>query len=335
MAPELASRRSAAVGTSPVGLAVGRSPLIVTDPDPAQAAAWLRAGRIDEGMQAALGALARATRQGLETVGPPAALADLIAVLRENPFLGPASAGHDGWPSEALVRDLALELAPLPLDTTAVGLGTYRWMTGHSRTFAAFRARRDYLARCIDASAERHPGAAVAEYFAGHARELAQSRAFRDGRVPVRLFDFDRGALAVARTEAGHLGRLDTRPISLAEILAGRLAPGDYSLACVPTAGAHLDDATLTLLLETLVGTLRTDGELVLASLTRLPEPGLVELAAGIHVNCRTPVRLLALARDIDDALATVVEDEPLGLAWLHIRRQGRPAAHSREDPLG
>jgi hypothetical protein len=318
MAPELASRRTAVVGTSPVGRAGGRPPLIATDPDPAQAATWLRAGRIDEGMQAAL-----------------AALADLIAVLRENPFLGAASARHLGWPSEALVRDLALGLAPLPVDTTAVGLGTYHWMTGHSRTFAAFRARRDYLARCIDAAAERHPGAAVAEYFAGHARELAQSRAFRDGRVAVRLFDFDRGALAVACAEAGHLGRLEARSISLAEILAGRLPSGDFSLACVPTAGGHLDDATLSLLLETLLGTLRTDGELVLASFTRLPEPGLIELAAGIHVNCRTPARLLALARDIDEALATVVEDEPLGLAWLHVRRQGRTAARTREDPLG
>lgn len=335
MAPELVSRKTAAGGAQPAGALAGRSPLVIPTPDPAQAVAWLRAGRIDEGMEAALCCLARAARQFLAPDRVHAGLAELIAVLRENPFLGAASARHDGLPSEALLRDLALELAPLPGDTTAVGLQTYRWMTRRSRTFAAFRARRDYLARCIDAAADRHPGAAVAEYFAGHARELAQSRAFRDGRVAVRLFDFDRRALAVACAESGDRVRLDARPISLAEILAGRLAAGDFALACVPTAAGHLDDATLSSLLETLLGTLRTDGEVVLAAFTRLPEPGLIELAAGIHVNCRTPARLLALARDIDDALPTIIEDESLGLAWLHVRRQGRMAPRTREDPLG
>ncbi len=286
---------------------------------PAEALGRLRSGLVDEGMRAALRCLAdeRVDRE-------------LLRQLRENPFLRTAMSPPCGYEGDPTVIDFALGVAPLPADTTPLGLAMYRWMIAHSATLAAFRARRRYLATRLDRAADVHSGALVAGLFAGHGRELSASRAWRESRVAVQLIDFDEQVLGRALRDNAAWGRLSSRTGTLAEILAGRLPLTDCALIFAPTAAENLPDNTLAQLLESLVPALRPLGEIVIPAFTRLPEPGLLELAAQWEPNTRSVRRLQSLARGIDCTVATVHEEPSLGVAYLHLQRQPRGAPAPR-----
>ncbi len=277
--------------------------------------ARLRSGDVDEGLLGALQCLAedRADRP-------------LLQALRENPFLRAALEPPHGYEGDPTVVDLALGVAPLPTDTTALGLAMYRWMAAQGATFAAFRARRRHLAARLDRAADLHPGAQVVGLFAGHGRELSASQAWRKSRVAVQLVDFDARALARARHDNAAWGQLSTRPVTLAEILAGRVVLGDCALIYAPSVAENLPDNTLAQLIEALVPSLRPFGEIVIPAFTRLPEPGLLELAAEWEPNTRSLARLHHLARGLDDVAATVHDDPALGVAYLHVQRRPRSA---------
>ena len=83
-------------------------------------------------------------------------------------------------------------------------------------------------------------------------------------------------------------GQLLTRPVTLAEILAGRVALADCALIYAPSVAENLPDNTLAQLIEALVPSLRPFGEIVIPAFTRLPEPGLLELAAEWEPNTRS-----------------------------------------------
>ena len=307
-----------------------RSPAVAGDAESALAS--LRSGHVDAGMREALRCLAqdvdptgsaRRSRPAAASTGRRA----LLRCLEENPFLRAARDPAYGYAGDPALVDLALGVARLPADTTPLGLAMYRWMCEHSPTFGAFRARRQHLAARIDRAAGWHPGALVAGLFAGHARELAESRAWREGRVAVRLLDFDRRALDGAQAACQNHGqgqvRLATRGTSLVELLAGRAPLADCALIYAPSVAEHLPDETLAQLLEALLPAVRPQGEIVVPAFTRLPEPGLLEDAGDWRPNTRRREHLLRLARDLD-ATACVHEEPPFGLAYLHVQRQPR-----------
>lgn len=292
-------------------------PVVMAAPcEAAEALALLRAGDVDAGLRGALHCLAadRADRALLQALG-------------ENPFLRAALAPPHGYEGDPTVIDFALGVAPLPPDTTPLGLAMYRWMAAQGATFAAFRARRRYLAGRLDRAADLHSGAPVAGLFAGHGRELSASHAWRKSRVAVQLIDFDARALERARHDNAAWGQLVARPGTLAEILAGRLALTDCALIYAPSVAENLPDNTLAQLIEALVPALRPYGEIVIPAFTRLPEPGLLELAAEWEPNTRSVPRLRHLARGLDDVSATVHEDAVPGVAYLHVQRRPRSAA--------
>jgi hypothetical protein len=309
MAPDLAAKLAAS--------ALARlDPAVPAPPcGSAEVLARLRAGEVGEGMREALRCLAedRADRP-------------LIQALRENPFLGAALAPPHGYEGDPAVVDFTLGVAPLPPDTTPLGLAMYRWMAAHGSTFAAFRARRCYLAARLDRAADLHPGAPVVGLFAGHGRELSASHAWRKLRVAVELIDFDARALERARHDNAAWGQLSTRAGTLAEILAGRLALADCALIYAPSVAENLPDNTLAQLIEALVPALRPHGEIVIPAFTRLPEPGLLELAAEWEPNTRSLARLRHLARGLDDVSATLHDEPAVGVAYLHVQRRPRSA---------
>jgi hypothetical protein len=291
-------------------------PVVAASPcEAAEALALLRAGDVDAGMRGALRCLAADRADG-----------PLRQALGENPFLRAALAPPHGYEGDPTVIDFALGVAPLPPDTTPLGLAMYRWMAAQGATFAAFRARRRYLATRLDRAADLHPGAQVVGLFAGHGRELSASQAWRKSRVAVQLVDFDARALERARHDNAAWGQLLTRPGTLAEILAGRAALADCALVYAPSVAENLPDDTLAQLVEALVPALRPYGEIVIPAFTRLPEPGLLELTADWEPNTRSVPRLHRLARGLDDATASVHEDPALGLAYLHVQRRPRSA---------
>ena len=310
MAPDFAAKLADSAATARLGPAV--APPV---PESAGVLARLRAGDVDAGMRGALQCLAadRADRP-------------LLQALRENPFLRAALAPPHGYEGDPTVVDLALGVAPLPPDTTPLGLATYRWMAAQGSTFAAFRARRRHLAVRLDRAADLHPGAPVVGLFAGHGRELSASHAWRKSRVAVQLLDFDARALDRARHDNAAWGQLSTRPATLAEILAGRVAFGDCALIYAPSVAENLPDNTLAELLEALVPAMRPCGEIVIPAFTRLPEPGLLELAAEWEPNTRSLPRLQRLARGLDDVTVTIHEEPALGVACLHVQRRPRSA---------
>lgn len=321
MAPELATllpERDLPAAPPP------RSPVAPGDPEAALAS--LRSGHVDAGMREALRCLAQdVDPQGTARRPRPAAAstpATLLRCLEENPFLRASRTPPYGYSGDPAVVDLALGQARLPNDTTTLGLSMYRWMCEHSPTFGAFRARRRHLAARIDRAAAWHPGAAVAGLFAGHARELAESRAWRESRVPVQLIDYDTRVLERARADHAEQGRLATRASTLAELLAGRLPLADCALIYAPSVADHLPDETLAQLLESLLPALRPHGEIVIPGFSRLPEPGLLECGGDWQPNTRGRERLLRLARDLDEVSVAVHEEPPLGLAYLHLQRQ-------------
>ena len=321
MAPELATllpERDLSAAPPP------RSPVAPGDPEAALAS--LRSGHVDAGMREALRCLAHdVDPQGSARRPRPAAASappSLLRCLEENPFLRASRTPPYGYAGDPSVVDFALGQARLPADTTSLGLSMYRWMCEHSPTFGAFRARRRHLAGRIDRAAAWHPGAAVAGLFAGHARDLTESRAWREARVPVQLIDYDTRVLERARAVHAEHGRLATRATTLADLLAGRLPLADCALIYAPSIADHLPDETLARLLESLLPALRPHGEIVVPGFTRLPEPGLLECAGDWQPNTRGRERLLRLARDLEDVGAMVHEEPPLGLAYLHLQRQ-------------
>ncbi len=286
----------------------------------------LESGRIDEGMRAACLYLAERREAHAEgdslRLDPAPAGQALLLRLRENPFLRAALAPAYGYEGDPVVLDLALGVAPMPADTTPLGLAMYRWMAGYSTTFAAWRARRQYLADCLDRAADRHPGAPVVGLFAGHGRELPVSRAWREARVAVQLIDFDTRVMERALRSNAAWGSLTTRPGTLAEMLSGRMPLSGCGMIYAPFVAEHLPDNTLAQLLAVLVPALRPGGEIVIPAFTRLPEPGLLELAADWQPNTRSLSGLKRLARDIDEAKAELHDEPALGIAFLHLRRQ-------------
>jgi hypothetical protein len=310
MAPDVAANlaESAALARLGPAAAAPRCP-------PAEVLARLRAGEVDEGMHEAMQCLAEDRADG-----------PLVQALRENPFLRAALAPAHGYEGDPTFVDFALGVAPLPPDTTPLGLAMYRWMAARGSTFAAFRARRRHLAARLDRAADLHPGAKVVGLFAGHGRELSASHAWRKSRVAVQLIDFDARALERARHDNASWGQLLTRPGTLAEILAGRVALADCALVYAPSVAENLPDNTLAQLIEALVPALRPHGEIVIPAFTRLPEPGLLELAAEWEPNTRSVPRLHHLARGLDDVTATVHDDPVLGVAYLHVQRRPRSA---------
>ena len=296
--------------------------------DPALALACLAAGDVEHGMPEVLRWLdsqaASQAPQQPRTPGNAPAGAQLLRCLLETPFLRAARQPLYGYTGDPPMLDVALEHAPPPGDATPLGLAIHRWLVQHSGTFAAFRARRRYLAAAIDRAAARFPGTAVAGLFAGHARELAESRAWREARVALQLVDFDPRVLERVRSEHDAAARLVTRSSTLAELLGGRLPLADCALVYLPCVAEHLPDNTLARLLEALVPLLRPQGELLMPAFTRLPEPGLLELAADWQPNTRDRVRLQRLARDLDEVSVTIHEEPPLGLAYLHLQRHPR-----------
>ena len=153
-------------------------------------------------------------------------------------------------------------------------------------------------------------------------RELAESRAWRESRVPVQLIDYDTRVLERARADHAEQGRLATRASTLAELLAGRLPLADCPLIYAPSVADHLPDETLAQLPESLLPALRPHGEIVIPGFSRLPEPGLLECGGDWQPNTRGRERLLRLARDLDEVSVAVHEEPPLGLAYLHLQRQ-------------
>lgn len=318
---------SAVLGPDPAVLARPAAPLPIAG-DPGLACACLEAGDVAHGMPEALRWLATLTApqepQQLCGTGTAPADAQLLRRLHETPFLRAARNPAYGYPGDPALLDVALDLAPPPADTTPLGLAMHRWLVECSSTFAAFRARRRYLAACIDRAAARFPGAPVVGLFAGHARELEESRAWRESRVAVQLVDFDARVLAHAREALGAPPRLATRSSTLAELLGGRLPLADCALVYAPLVAEHLPDNTLAQLLEALVPLLRPQGEIVLPTFTRLPEPGLLEHAADWQPNTRSRLRLQRLARDLEDVAVAIHEEPPLGLAYVHVQRHPR-----------
>lgn len=310
MPPDLATNLAESAALARLGPAVP-----APRRESAEVLARLRAGEVDEGMRDALRCLAedRADRP-------------LVQALRENPFLRAALAPAHGYEGDPTLVDFALGVAPLPPDTTPLGLAMYRWMAARSATFAAFRARRRYLAARLDRAADLHPGAPVVGLFAGHGRELAASHAWRKSRVAVQLIDFDARALERARHDNAAWGQLATRPGTLAGILAGRVALADCALIYAPSVAENLPDNMLAQLIEALVPALRPYGEIVIPAFTRLPEPGLLELAAEWEPNTRSVPRLHRLVRGLDDVAAKLHDDPVIGVAYLHVQRRPRSA---------
>ncbi|MCU0760519.1 MAG: hypothetical protein MUF07_15170 [Steroidobacteraceae bacterium] len=326
MAPELAALIPE---RAPLPAPLPRPPAAVGDA--ALALASLRSGHVDAGMRLALQWLAQdVDPKGSARRPRPAAAsaeAELLRCLAENPFLRAARAARRGYAGDPDCIDLALGHGRLPAETTTLGLAMYRWMCEHGATFGALRARRRHLAARIDRAAAWHPGAPVTGLFAGHARELAESRAWREARVAMQLVDYDTDALEQARVEHDAQGRVATRHAALADLLAGRIPFADCALVYAPTVADHLPDDTLARLLAALAPALRPQGEIVIPAFTRLPEPGLLEHAGDWWPNTRSRERLLRLARDLDEVAAVVHEEPPLGLAYLHLQRQSRVRA--------
>jgi hypothetical protein len=116
MAPDLSANLAVSAALARLGPVVPSSRCAS-----AEVLARLWAGEVGEGMCEALRCLA-------EDRAEDRADGLLVQVLRENPFLRAALAPPHGYEGDPTVVDLALGVAPLPPDTTPLGLAMYRWM---------------------------------------------------------------------------------------------------------------------------------------------------------------------------------------------------------------
>ena len=299
-----------------------------SEADAKQICEQLLAGEIDIGMRSAVALLDRLSSAagvspafGAE-VAP--SLGRLLRVLQQNPLLSWNLAQPFGYPADPHFIDMALGLAPLDSQCTALGTAMHGWMLEHSTICSALRRRRDYLAGCIDNITSGEAECRAVSLFGGYAREFAASARFRAGTVSACLVDFDTRVLARATSSVPdheRVGRIQTCQASLGDLLSGQIRLYDCSLLYVSSLPQFLDPTTLGQLLQSLVDWLRPGGEIVVAAFESVPEAGFLELAAGWQPNCLSLPELRGLARDLAGVEARVHVEAEAQLAYLHVRR--------------
>lgn len=247
--------------------------------------------------------------------------APVRAVLHLDPYTRRGFLKPRGYPGDAVLLDYIYGCAPLPEETPAPGRAVYEWCSLRSDAFAAVRDRRRRLARLLDDTAERTPGARALAVACGHLREAHLSAAVVGRRLgELVALDQDPASLAVVN---GTMGDLPVTPVTagVSDILKERVELGLFDLIYAAGLYDYLPQPLASRLTAALTGMLRPGGRLVVANFVHCWEAGYMEAAMDWHLLYRDEASIRAFAGDRRAAEATFELDATGVIGYLTIAR--------------
>ena len=223
------------------------------------------------------------------------ALAELRAVLHEDPYTARGFAKPRGYPGDAVLLDYIYGSTPLPDATPPRGRAIYDWCATKSTAFQSVRARRDTLAGAIDEVAREKSGARVLAVACGHLREASLSAAVSGGALSELVaLDQDPISLAVVtRTYPGTPVR--TVQAGVGDLVRGTVDLGSFDLIYAAGLYDYLDDALARTLTAALCALLNPGGRLLFANFTDCWEAGYIEATMHWFLLYRQPDELASL----------------------------------------
>lgn len=247
------------------------------------------------------------------------------ALVLRDPYTERAFTKPRGYAGDAVMLDYVYGIQRPSADAMGpVGRAVWEATTG-APSADAVRDRRVRLARIVDETADRRPGAEIVSVAAGHAREIDDSKAFRDRRLTRwTCIDQDRESLAeiAARFSATPVV---PNPRSVRELLDGTF---DTAADLVYSAGLfdYLPDAVAARLLSVMWSWVRPSGRLVLANFADdSEERGYMEAFMDWWLLYRNEQQVRSLGqslKDVDDVV--VFRDPSARTIWLELHRASR-----------
>jgi len=251
----------------------------------------------------------------------------LCKVMHEDPFTLRCYAKPRGYPGDSVALDfvlLARENATLPPARVA----QVHHFTTQGPFARALRFRRDYFARMVEeaASSARRPLQVFAAG-AGHLRELAGSKALRDGRI-ARLVAFDNDPQSLDHVRREFIAApIEAMQGSLRQLVEGRHQLVRMDLVYTSGILETLPHAAAQGIVKTLFGMLAPGGRLVLSNfLPGLPDAALLEIYFDWRMTLRNQGEIFALAAPLPkDQIGSWLysENAEATIGFLTIDRRG------------
>ena len=150
--------------------------------------------------------------------------------------------------------------------------------TINSNAGKAVRFRREYLARLIDDTADRHASTRILAIAAGHLREVELSSAIAHGKVcEIVAFDQDEESLKVIDRDYTHLP-VRTMPGSVRHLLAGKAGMGHFHLVYAAGLFDYLEDEVAKRLVQRMWAMTLPGGRVMIANfMPDIPDVGYME----------------------------------------------------------
>lgn len=226
-------------------------------------------------------------------------------LLHQDPFTRRAFVKPRGYAGDAELLDYIYgreEGWPIPPGTSELGRQLFDFTT-RSSACEGVRARRGFVAECVDRLAEERHRPHVLSVAAGHLREAALSSAVKRRRLG-RYVALDADAESLREVEHcyGFCG-VETCHAHVRAILAGRVRLGTFDLAYTTSLLDYLQESAGRRLTLAMFEMLRPGGRLVLANfLPGILDVGYMESYMGWTLIYRTRQDMIALAAHIPQA---------------------------------
>ena len=202
-----------------------------------------------------------------------------FAILQSDPYTARAYTKPRGYAGDAVMLDYLYTFQPGE-SMSALGASAHRIFqyTINSSAGKAVRFRREYLARLIDDTADRHAGARILAIAAGHLREVELSSAIAHGKVgEIVAFDQDEESLNVIDRDYAHLP-VRTLPGSVRHLLAGKAGMGHFHLVYAAGLFDYLEDEVAKRLVQRMWAMTLPGGHVMIANfMPDIPDVGYME----------------------------------------------------------
>jgi hypothetical protein len=219
-------------------------------------------------------------------------------LLHQDPFTYRAFSKPRGYAGDAVMMDYIYGLGdaePAARQATPLGRAIFEYM-GTRPSALGVRYRRQLIANLIDRVAG-NGGTSVLALAAGHLREVASSRAVREGRIREYVaFDQDEASLAVVAHDYAHLG-VRTIPGSVRQILSGKVNPGQFDFVYAAGLFDYLNAPVATALTRLMFDMTRPGGLMLIPNfLPGVKDRGYMESFMDWHLIYRDHADMQALA---------------------------------------
>lgn len=242
----------------------------------------------------------------ISTAVPAAREHPIATVMHQDPLTGHAFRRPRGYPGDAGLMDLVYghaDVAGTLAGATDLGLQVYECAKVRPVCEGA-KLRTEKLARFIDQTAARRPGADVLVVACGHLREVEFSSALPAGGIGRFLAtDQDPRSLAVCEGYARSVSTaIETRKLGVRDFISGKHDLGRFDAVYASGLYDYLDDRIAMRLTRRLFGLLKPGGRLLVANyLTGTCEVAFMEAFGDWMLLYRNREQIEAFADEISD----------------------------------